>query len=78
MTALDMLKQDHKEVKGFFHQFHKAGERAFQQNQRIAEKTFETLEVHVALAGTVPSGPTLPRLTPSQCPFRAPWAVLPR
>lgn len=49
MTAIDMLKQDHRKVQGLFHQFEKAGERAFQQKQRIAEKTFEALDVHTKL-----------------------------
>lgn len=49
MTAIDMLKQDHKKVRGLFRQFEKAGERAFHQKQRIAEKTFEALDVHTKL-----------------------------
>lgn len=49
MTAIDMLKQDHKEVQRLFHQFARAGERAFQRKRRIAEKTFEALDVHTQL-----------------------------
>ena len=49
MRAIEMLKQDHKAVQGLFHQFGKAGDRALQQKQRIAEKTFEALEVHTTL-----------------------------
>ena len=49
MTAIEMLKQDHRAVQRLFHRFAKAGDRAFQQKRRIAEKTFKALDLHTKL-----------------------------
>src|SRR5581483_8243711 len=46
MDAIELLKADHKKVKGLFREFEQAGERAHKTKQRIAEQVFQELEVH--------------------------------
>lgn len=46
MDAIELLKADHKKVKGLFREFEQAGERAYKTKQRIAEQVFHELEVH--------------------------------
>jgi hemerythrin superfamily protein len=49
MNAVQMLKDDHKQVKALFREYEQAGDRAHKTKQRIAEKVFKDLEVHTAL-----------------------------
>src|SRR3954454_19027813 len=49
MDAVKLLKDDHKKVKSLFREYEKAGERAHQKKQRIAEQAFTELEIHSKL-----------------------------
>lgn len=49
MDAVKLLKDDHKKVKELFRQYEKAGDRAHEKKQRIAEQVFAELEVHTKL-----------------------------
>ena len=44
-----MLKEDHKRIKALFRKYESAGERAYKEKQRTAEKAFHELEVHSKL-----------------------------
>jgi hemerythrin-like domain-containing protein len=46
VNAVQLLKDDHKKVKGLFREFESAGDRAYKTKQEIAEKVFLELEVH--------------------------------
>jgi hypothetical protein len=46
VDAIELLKADHKKVKGLFREFEQTGERAHKSKQRIAEQVFHELEVH--------------------------------
>lgn len=49
MNAIDLLKADHKKVKGLFREYEAAGDRAHQKKRSIAEQVFQELEVHTRL-----------------------------
>jgi hemerythrin-like domain-containing protein len=49
MDAIGMLKADHEKVKELFRKYEAAGDRAYQQKQRIAEEVFAEITVHSAL-----------------------------
>jgi hemerythrin superfamily protein len=48
-NAIDMLKADHKKVKGLFQQYEAAGDRSYQKKQGIAEEVFTEIEIHSQL-----------------------------
>lgn len=49
MDAIEMLKDDHKKVKGLFREFESAGDKAYQKKGQIVTKVIEELEVHSKL-----------------------------
>ena len=48
MNAIDMLKEDHKKVKGLFRQYEQAGDDT-SKKQQIANQVFQELQVHTQL-----------------------------
>jgi hemerythrin superfamily protein len=46
MNAIDMLKKDHQEIKSYFREFEKAGEKAYDAKARAAQKAFTELIGH--------------------------------
>ncbi len=49
MNAINILKQDHRRVRGLFRRFTHAGERAEAQRQHLADQLFNELEVHTTV-----------------------------
>ncbi len=49
MNALEMLIQDHEEIRELFNQFEEAGEQAYEQKQAITAKVIEELTTHSQL-----------------------------
>jgi hemerythrin superfamily protein len=48
-NAIEMLKDDHENVKALFEQYEAAGQRAHRKKQGIAEEVFAALAVHTTL-----------------------------
>ncbi|MFF1785621.1 hemerythrin domain-containing protein [Kitasatospora sp. NPDC058243] len=49
MDAIVLLKEDHKTVEKLFKAFEKAGDRAFAEKRRIADRVIEELTVHAVI-----------------------------
>jgi len=49
MNLYQMLKADHKKVKGLFEEYDKAGDRAFKKKSQIAQQVFRELDVHAKI-----------------------------
>ena len=49
MNAVNLLKADHKQVKGLFEQFRAASDGAHKKKQGIAEQVFTDLQIHTTL-----------------------------
>jgi hemerythrin-like domain-containing protein len=49
MSPVEMLKEDHKLVKGLFEKFKDTGDGAFQEQRKISEKIFSELKTHSQL-----------------------------
>ncbi len=49
MNAVQMLIQDHEEIRELFSQFEEAGEQTYKQKQTIAEKVIEKITTHSEL-----------------------------
>jgi hemerythrin superfamily protein len=49
MDAITMLKDDHRAVEDLFKRFERAGDRAFAEKRRIADRVVEALSKHAAI-----------------------------
>jgi hemerythrin-like domain-containing protein len=49
MDAITMLKEDHKTVEQLFKRFEKAGDRAFAEKRKLADRIVEELSTHAAI-----------------------------
>ena len=51
--AIVMLKNDHKEIRGVFREFEKAGDNALKTKGRLVDKIIELLTVHTYIENEV-------------------------
>ena len=49
MDAISMLKEDHKTVEELFKRFEKAGDRAYAEKRKVADRIIEELSKHAAV-----------------------------
>ncbi len=49
MNAIELLKQQHREVDGLFEEFEKAGDRAVKTRQRLCMQIADALAVHASI-----------------------------
>ena len=53
MDAINVLKHDHRTVRGLFRKFAQSGKRATMAKRRISDQVFNELEIHTAVEGEI-------------------------